>query len=402
MSTSGILNLYMLAAALQRFALSNVRKANMPSIKFFVNSNSERSQRYFAISQSLSALSLPYTVDFQFQKDGINIRGNNYPIVKMQFVDGTLLHKYLETNLGNRDRLRELADSWMEMSAVLRRANVAHGDLQHRNVFVTDGKLKLIDYDGMYVPQLSELQSAELGLPSFQHPGRDTRHFGPYLDNFSDLVMYTSITALSSDSSLWSHVSIENQRLLFSQDDFLNPERSELLVKLKNSTDAEVNFLANRLEAMLKQDVRDIPNLHNLVGSTSCQSSHTATILDPFGYVIEKPFEQAVDYSSVTQSSTKPEPKRMQASHMVSSAGNQQTFLQSQISYPRSLGERLADCFHSALGLVVLIVLHGRRDENDHLAKAIWIGFVAAHMLGHIYYSVSVELDLSSSLPVCL
>jgi thiamine kinase-like enzyme len=42
----------------------------------------------------------------------------------------------------------------VEIGRALNRAGVAHGDLQHGNILVANGKPKLIDYDGMYVPAL--------------------------------------------------------------------------------------------------------------------------------------------------------------------------------------------------------------------------------------------------------
>ncbi|QLQ08322.1 MAG: hypothetical protein HZY76_21580 [Anaerolineae bacterium] len=47
---------------------------------------------------------------------------------------------------------------------------IAHGDLQHGNVLVAADELRLIDYDGMYVPPLSGRESHEIGHRNYQHP----------------------------------------------------------------------------------------------------------------------------------------------------------------------------------------------------------------------------------------
>ena len=60
----------------------------------------------------------------------------------------------------------------------LRQAEVAHADQQHGNVLLVpiaemaQLRLKLIDYDGMYVLALAGIPSGELRHPSYQHPQR--------------------------------------------------------------------------------------------------------------------------------------------------------------------------------------------------------------------------------------
>ena len=55
--------------------------------------------------------------------------------------------------------LRQLLESWTRLSVMLDDADIAHADLQHGNVILVprdQGKfaLKIIDYDGMYVPAM--------------------------------------------------------------------------------------------------------------------------------------------------------------------------------------------------------------------------------------------------------
>lgn len=256
------------------------------AVKFFVNPDSDRSNRYAAISRTLCALRLPYTVSFDLVEQGVNIRGNHYPVLKMEFVKGILLHHFLEQNINHPEKIRNTANSWVAMSDSLRQAGIAHGDLQHRNVFVDNNNLKLIDYDGMYVPALSGAGSAELGLPSFQHPGRNHNHFGPSLDNFSDWAMYTTLIALSSDRSLWSLVNVADQRLLFSREDYTNPGNSEIFYRLRGSTDSEVSGLARQLESFLTYDLENIPTLSSQIAIQPVRHSCSPILVDIFGNLI--------------------------------------------------------------------------------------------------------------------
>src|SRR5436305_8445438 len=108
-----------------------------------------------------------------------------------------------------------LAIRFAELVGELRAAGIAHGDLQHGNILVAPGgDLRLTDYDGMYVPALSGLESNELGHRNYQHPGRRRSEFGPHLDDFSSWVIYASLTALSIDPVLWGRLDGGDECLL--------------------------------------------------------------------------------------------------------------------------------------------------------------------------------------------
>src|SRR5207248_2713093 len=87
-----------------------VYKANEPggfltfkktwAIRCFLRPISDHAERYEAISKHLRKVRLPYGVSFQFLKQGIQIRSNWFPIVKMQWAKGDLLHSHVEKHLG--------------------------------------------------------------------------------------------------------------------------------------------------------------------------------------------------------------------------------------------------------------------------------------------------------------
>ena len=79
----------------------------------------------------------------------------------------------------------------------LRAANIAHGDLQHGNVVVVGDQLRLLDYDGMFVPALANKQSNECGHRNYQLPKRSRWDYGPHLDHFSAWVIYVSLVAVA-------------------------------------------------------------------------------------------------------------------------------------------------------------------------------------------------------------
>ena len=74
--------------------------------------------------------------------------------------------------------LEALSHLWAKLARRLARAGAAHADLQHGNILLVPGRsenhlaIKLIDYDGMFVPALAGKPSGEVGHPAYQHPQR--------------------------------------------------------------------------------------------------------------------------------------------------------------------------------------------------------------------------------------
>ena len=85
------------------------------AIRCFLREFGDQQQRYAAISRHLAAAKLPYTVGFNFLPRGIKVRGQWYPILKMEWVHGEPFNSDIFKHLGNRSALRVLADRWIAM-----------------------------------------------------------------------------------------------------------------------------------------------------------------------------------------------------------------------------------------------------------------------------------------------
>ncbi len=232
------------------------------AVRCFLRDVADQQDRYAAIGHDLLSLSLPYTVDFEFVPKGIKVQGSWFPILKMDWCDGELLDRYIEKNLDNPLKLRRLADKWFEMTVTLRKEGIAHGDLQHGNIFVANDEIKLIDYDGMFVPRLAGRQSNERGLEHYQSPKRDDSHFGRYLDNFSNWVIYTTLYALSVDPSLWRFVNLPDKHLLFKKSDYEDVANSPTFKALLEHEDGTVRTYATTVQNLLLYDVPRIPDFN--------------------------------------------------------------------------------------------------------------------------------------------
>jgi TPR repeat protein len=216
--------------------------------------------RYTEISKHLEATRLPYTVGFTFQPQGIRVRSEWLPILKMEWIHGDSLVKHIEQNLRSPAALINLATRWIEMVRALQQARISHGDLQHGNVLVIGGGLRLIDYDGMFVPALAGRPSHEKGHENYQHPLRET-DFGPGLDNFSAWVILLSILAVAHEPQLWAKFRGGDECLLFRKRDFLEPDRSVLIQALLNSREQRIQSLTSLFRTLIYLPPHQVPSL---------------------------------------------------------------------------------------------------------------------------------------------
>lgn len=231
------------------------------AVRCFTNNVKDQKVRYDAVSSHLSSVNLPYIVPFEYLAEGIKINGNWFPVVKMQWVEGESLLHYIRRNLHNAEILKSLADKWLKMITELQKANIAHGDLQHGNILIRSDEIILIDYDGMYVPDLNGMQSIELGHRNYQHPGRNEDHFGPYMDNFSAWVIFISILAQSMDASLWDSLGAgeAEESLLFRQKDFVSPDSSRAFQFLELVDDETLRSLVTSFRDVTSVEVPAVP-----------------------------------------------------------------------------------------------------------------------------------------------
>lgn len=231
------------------------------AVRLFLRNIDDQEQRYALITDFVQHDDLPYTVTFDFLREGIKVFGNWMPALKMEWVDGTAFDDYIVDNLGNPKKLGMLAENFLVMMNALQRAGIAHGDLQHGNIIMCSDELRLVDYDGMFVPAMHGFEATEIGHRNYQHPLREAKHFGPYLDNFSAWVIYTSIRALQVDSRLMHQLGGGDDCLLFRQTDFQNPLQSPAFSALEKTANDNVVNLARFVRAQLKNDPSRVPFL---------------------------------------------------------------------------------------------------------------------------------------------
>ncbi|MBY0549915.1 MAG: hypothetical protein K2W95_21760 [Candidatus Obscuribacterales bacterium] len=229
------------------------------AVRCFLHSIRDQNTRYAALSHFICNDTLDFTTPFQFLERGISIRNEWFPLLKMTWVEGLPLDIHVRQNIQNEERIRQLANQFSDMVSQMQAEGIAHGDLQHGNILVTRSGLALVDYDGMYVPSLKGLQSNELGHRNYQHPARSAEDFGPTLDNFSAHVIINSLNIIASAPE---QLNMENEGLIFSREDFLEPDESETFHALESHSDSRVVEAAKNVRALLNLNHMALPGLN--------------------------------------------------------------------------------------------------------------------------------------------
>src|SRR5499433_3312943 len=189
-------------------------------------------QKYDAISKKLRKLTNSYFVDFDFQPSGISVPQQTFPIVRMDWVEGDTLGVWLDKHYTDLRALEKARADFAVIARFLERECIAHGDIQNGNVMVAKGDIKLIDYDGMFVPGMRPGNGSETGHRHFQHPGRRVSSFGPGMDRFSFIVLDLSLQAVIADKALYPKFREGGETIIFKANDFADPHASEIFRRL--------------------------------------------------------------------------------------------------------------------------------------------------------------------------
>ena len=244
----------------------------MWAIKCFTRKVAGLRERYAKIDEHLAKAKLPFTVGFKFMEQGIQVKGHWFPLLKMEWVEGFTLNEFVAQNLAKPHYLHALMQMWAKLTGRLRDANMAHADLQHGNVLLVPGAtpqklgLKLIDYDGMWVPALAERHSGEVGHPNFQHPLRlKEKLYNGDVDRFPHFVIAAALRAtLIGGKAIWQRFDNEDN-LLFREGDLRDPSKSAVLKAMWELNDPVLRTLVGHLALSARQPLRKTPWLDQVL-----------------------------------------------------------------------------------------------------------------------------------------
>jgi len=232
------------------------------AVKCFFRNIPERRERYQRICAAIQEARVPYLIACEYQEEGIRVGADWFPILKMPWADGIHLNQFVAQWRNKPKVLDMLGNEWLKMLGALGKRGIAHGDLQHGNVLIVNRRLRLVDYDGMYVPALAGEKSIEGGHPEYQHPARGGA-FGPDLDRFAALAIYTAIRALTHEPDLWDTTNI-GENMLFRRADYEVPPSSALFERLLSHREDEIRRLAEVLRKACEDGVDAVAEVLDL------------------------------------------------------------------------------------------------------------------------------------------
>jgi hypothetical protein len=211
------------------FTLSEASRRRW-AVKCFTKNVEDRRERYQEVSHALAAVAVPWKVHFEYQDSGILVQGKWWPVVKMEWFDAELLSGWVTRHQYEPDRLWRVAEQICSAVSDLERLGWSHGDLQHGNILVApDDSIRLIDYDGMFVPALAGRKPTESGHLHYQHPKRGSQGFGPRLDRFSGWVIALGLAAIAHEPTLVDKNPDSKESILFRAEDYKAPVTSKML-----------------------------------------------------------------------------------------------------------------------------------------------------------------------------
>jgi hypothetical protein len=226
------------------------------AIRCFISADEENINRYRTIDRYFKNLNASWITKIELLENEINIGSHNYPVIKMDWVEGKLLNNFVGKVLNNNSALTELQNEVISVSKSLENLKIGHGDIQCGNIIIAknlDGKniIKLIDYDGIYIPSFLNKINLEKGRTEFQHPNRSQKQYNEKIDRFSFWVILTALEALKFDKTLWLEVmqggfnTLDN--LLFVGSDFKNFNNSKIVNRLYTLNKVSLNFYLDNL-----------------------------------------------------------------------------------------------------------------------------------------------------------
>jgi len=209
---------------------------------------------------------LDFVIDYDTNVEIQTISGT-YPTLVSSWVKGKTLLEFLEDSSQKnllKSQAKILAKNFREIVDNMESLKMAHGDLSGKNIMIESNmRIKLIDYDGIYIPEFKNQDVKESGTKHFQHQSRldgKISLFDETMDRFSALVIYLSLLILSEKPNMFK-IYHDESNIIFNQKDLNDPDNSKIFNELSSISNPEIKKLTNQLKRYCKMGLSKIPNL---------------------------------------------------------------------------------------------------------------------------------------------
>jgi TPR repeat protein len=219
------------------FKMIDKRDGRLYAVKCFTKDQEGRAENYKLIADELEFVSSNYLTSIKYYErelfvDTDQTEETEFPILLMDWVEGKTLELYIKENAKERYLLEMLTFQFCKLASWLLSQPFAHGDLKPDNILVKeDGKIVLVDYDGMYVPSMKGGKAKEIGSPGFRHPKRTEDIFDETIDDFSIAIIAMSLKAFVLNKELIDEYCLSDI-FFFRESDMTCLNKSKALSKL--------------------------------------------------------------------------------------------------------------------------------------------------------------------------
>lgn len=241
------------------FKMKDEQSGKLYAVKCFTKEQEGRKEAYCEIASELNKVSSPYLVSIRYLEkelfvDTDQTTETEFPVLLMDWVEGKTLDKKVRENLNDKSGLKKLAYGFSQLAQWLILQPFAHGDLKPDNIIVReDCTLVLVDYDGMFVPAMKDQKAREMGSPDFRHPQRTENDFDEHIDDFPIISILLSLRVISLNPSLLKDYGAQD-RLLFSKNDYLNINSSNIVKQIIQLEDSVVNTYVSILFLLINRE----------------------------------------------------------------------------------------------------------------------------------------------------
>lgn len=219
------------------FQMVNICDNKFYALKCFTREQEGREWAYQRICDYFEGIESEYLINVRYVENELFVDTTQsddceFPILIMDWIEGKTLDKYVFSIPYYRRAV--VYFKFLVFSDWLLNQEFAHGDLKPDNIIIDKkGDIKIIDYDGMYIPSMNGEPSREHGSPDYRHPAKKYDVLDTSIDDFAIAVIRLSLSCIA--------FSVIDTFLTY--DDFINiPKRFKHIIQKSGRIDEQSNI----------------------------------------------------------------------------------------------------------------------------------------------------------------